>query len=80
MVEEAMQTPINAMEDCISQSNASQVPPQKHAHSEMRGPHVGVSISGTKTNKTMISHDVITEEQVEDSAHNTKRASLEANT
>ena len=43
----------------------------------MRGQNGG-QMSGTKTNKT-VSNDVIAEEQVEDSAHNTKRASVEAN-
>ena len=43
----------------------------------MRGQNGG-QMSGTKTNKT-VSNDVIAEEQVEDSAHNTKRATLEAN-
>jgi len=66
------------MEDNISQSNVSQQPQKKYPHSEMRGPHLGVSNTGTKTNKTM-THDVIAEEQVEDSAHNTKRASVEVN-
>ena len=55
-------------EDILSQK-------AKQAYSEMRGPPLGQS-SANRTNKTM-THDVITEEQVEDSAHNTKRQSLD---
>ena len=46
--------------------------------SEARAPNTGITASGGQTNKTM-THEIITEEQVEDSAHNTKRQSIEVN-
>ena len=68
-MKETEQTPINMGEEnqppkTISKPNA--------ANSESRAKNQGASGSEAAPKKNM-THDVITEEQVEDSAHNTKR-------
>lgn len=67
---ESIKSPITANDDV----NLS--PQTANPFSETRVVNSGIHDSANRTNKTM-KHEVITEEQLEESAQNTKRQSLE---
>ena len=78
---QSLMTPQHVGEDSNSQTNGSHKRSNAHQQhktgsSENRTGNSGLPTSEVKTNKTM-THEVIAEEQVEDSAHNTKRQSMD---